>query len=183
MADLPKGYTIQTKNFKKVAVGDKLGEGGQGSVYRVDYDGKPKALKWYTGKKSNLRKSFTLISFNKEVMSNPSSRIIEQEWLRTFIRMRSEIYKCPCGEVYFADPVNPNACPSCGKKNVFPIYIKTSRYNLPVHQRTKLYACHTDEEVMAVMEEPPDIKRPKAEPDETEVSSDINRKEKNIDRI
>ena len=49
--DLPKGYTIQTKDLKKVTVDQKLGEGGQGAVYRVDYDGKPKALKWYSGKK------------------------------------------------------------------------------------------------------------------------------------
>ena len=26
MADLPKGHTIQTKDFKKIVVGDKLGE-------------------------------------------------------------------------------------------------------------------------------------------------------------
>ena len=44
MADLLKGYAIQTKNFKKVVVDKKLGEGGQGAVYRVDYDDTPKAL-------------------------------------------------------------------------------------------------------------------------------------------
>jgi serine/threonine protein kinase len=85
-------------------------------------------------------------AFGKEVMLNPANRIIEQEWLRLFIRMRGEIYKCGCGEVYFADPVNPNPCPGCKKKNVFPFYIKTYRYNLPVHQRTKLYACHIEKD-------------------------------------
>jgi DNA-binding helix-hairpin-helix protein with protein kinase domain len=361
MADLPKGYTIQTKGLKKVTVGDKLGEGGQGAVYQVDYDGKPKALKWYSGKKfsnpekfyenleNNIKKgkptkaflwpedvtlrdgeSFGYImdlrpgdykdfskfligkegfasitamtnaalhitagfrelhnsgysyqdlndgnffinpksgdvlicdndnvfpqgynsgiagkarymapeivakgarpnnytdrfslsvvlfmlwtnnhplegkaacpvcmdakhertiygekpvfvwdpdndsnrpvqglhkgaitrwpflpgyvqeefkkAFSKEVLTNPASRIIEQEWLRLFIRMRSEIFKCPCGEIYFADPVNPNPCPECKKQNAFPLYIKTQRYDLPVHQRTKLYACHTEKD-------------------------------------
>jgi hypothetical protein len=85
-------------------------------------------------------------AFSREVMGDPSRRIIEQEWLRTFIRMRSEIYKCTCNEVYFADPVNPNPCSACKKKNTFPFYIKTYRYNLPVHQRTKLYACHTEKD-------------------------------------
>jgi len=85
-------------------------------------------------------------AFSKDLLTNPAKRIIEQEWLRIFIRMRSEIFKCPCGEVYFADPVNPNPCPGCKKTNSFPIYIKTNRYNLPVHQRTKLYACHTEED-------------------------------------
>jgi hypothetical protein len=85
-------------------------------------------------------------AFSKDVLANPANRIIEQEWLRLFIRMRSEIYKCPCGEVYFADPVTSNPCPSCGKTNDFQCYIKTYRYNLPVHRRTKLYTCHTEKD-------------------------------------
>jgi DNA-binding helix-hairpin-helix protein with protein kinase domain len=82
-------------------------------------------------------------AFSKDVLRGPNKRIIEQEWLRLFIRMRSEIFKCPCGEVYFADPVNPNPCPECKRQNTFPLYIKAGKYNLPVHQRTKLYECHT----------------------------------------
>jgi len=85
-------------------------------------------------------------AFSKNVLMNPADRIMETEWFRVFIRMRSEIYKCDCGEVYFADPVNPNPCPSCKKQKAFPFYIKTKRYNLPVHQRTKLYACHTEKD-------------------------------------
>lgn len=361
MADLPKGYSIQTKNFKKVVVGEKLGEGGQGAVYKVDYDGSPKALKWYSGKKmknpdkfyenlennikkgkptqaflwpeditehdgeafgyimdlrppeykdfskfligkegfasvtamvnaalhitagfralhnkgysyqdlndgnffinpktggvlicdndnvseygknsgiagkarymapeivvgkgkpntytdrfslsvvlfllwtnnhplegkngcpvcmdaahekkiygtnpvfmfdpaddSNrpvqglhkgaisrwpflpeyLRKEF-IKAFSKELMSEPAKRIIDQEWLRLFIRMRGEIFKCSCGGVYFADPEKANSCPECKKAAVFLCYIKTRRYNIPVHHRTKLYACHTEKD-------------------------------------
>jgi serine/threonine protein kinase len=92
-----------------------------------------------------LQEEFTK-AFSKDVLTNPANRIIEQEWLRIFTRMRSEIFKCPCGEVYFADPEKPNPCPECKKKNAFPMYIKTYRYNLPVHQRTKLYACHTEKD-------------------------------------
>jgi serine/threonine protein kinase len=84
-------------------------------------------------------------AFSKEVLHEPGKRIIPQEWLRIFIRMRGEIYKCPsCGEVYFADPVALNPCPTCKKQTSFPFTIKTYRYNLPVHQRTKLYTCHTE---------------------------------------
>jgi hypothetical protein len=83
-------------------------------------------------------------AFCKELMSDPGKRIIDQEWLRLFIRMRGEVYKCSCGEVYFADPEGQNPCPECKKVTAFPFYIKTRRYNLPVHQRTKLYACHTE---------------------------------------
>jgi len=339
MIDLPKGFTIQTKNFKKVVIDHKLGEGGQGAVYHVNYDGKPKALKWYSGKKfkdpkkfyanleNNIKKgkptsaflwpeditehkgdafgyimdlrpaeykdfsrfligkegfaSITAMTnaamqitsgfrelhtkgysyqdlndgnffinpktgdvlicdndnvseygknsgiagkarymapeivekgakpdiktdrfslsvvlfllwtnnhplegkaacpvcmdakherkiygenpvfvwdpddnsnrpvqglhkgaivrwpflpvyvqdqfikaFSKDVLKNPANRITETEWLRIFIRMRSEIFKCSCGEIYFADPVNNNPCPSCKKTNSFPFYKK-----------------------------------------------------------
>jgi len=84
-------------------------------------------------------------AFSKEAMKDPAYRVLEKEWIQTFVRMRGEIWKCPsCGEVYFADPVNPNPCPSCKKSYTFPFYIKTSSgYNLPVHQRTVLYQCHT----------------------------------------
>jgi serine/threonine protein kinase len=98
-----------------------------------------------------LRETFEK-AFSKEALTDPMQRVIEQDWLRLFIRMRSEIYKCsgsdakPCSEVYFADPVNPNPCFACQKKNEFPFYIKTYRYNLPVHQRTKLYTCHTEKD-------------------------------------
>jgi serine/threonine protein kinase len=85
-------------------------------------------------------------AFSKDVLKNPANRITETEWLRIFIRMRSEIFKCSCGEIYFADPVNNNPCPSCKKTNSFPFYIKTYRYNLPVHQRTKLYTCHIEKD-------------------------------------
>lgn len=98
-------------------------------------------------------------AFGKTALKDPSKRILEREWLRIFIRMRTEIYKCPnktpngiCGEVYFADPVPaPKTqelikCPKCKIQNRFPFYIKTtSKYNIPVHQRTKLYACHTED--------------------------------------
>jgi serine/threonine protein kinase len=85
-------------------------------------------------------------AFSKQVMSNPSDRVLEKSWLQLFIRARGEIFKCGCGEVYFADPVNPNPCPGCKKKNAFASYIKTGRYNVPLHQRTRLYACHTEKD-------------------------------------
>jgi serine/threonine protein kinase len=82
-------------------------------------------------------------AFSKEVLHDPSRRIIEREWLHTFIRMRGEVYKCACGLVYFCDPVNLNPCPKCGKMARLWGYVKTPRYKLPIHQRTRLYECHT----------------------------------------
>jgi DNA-binding helix-hairpin-helix protein with protein kinase domain len=81
--------------------------------------------------------------FSKQIMHDPSHRTIERDWLHTFIRMRGEVYKCACGEVYFCDPVNLNPCPKCGNVARLWGYMKTPRYNLPIHQRTRLYDCHT----------------------------------------
>ncbi len=47
MAELPIGTVLKTDGFRKVKVIKELGRGGQGVVYQVDMDGKPKALKWY----------------------------------------------------------------------------------------------------------------------------------------
>lgn len=47
MAELPIGIELKTDGFRKIKVGKELGRGGQGIVYHVTMDGKPKALKWY----------------------------------------------------------------------------------------------------------------------------------------
>jgi len=47
MAELKDGEVLDTAGYKKAKVKKLLGEGGQGWVYLVDYDGKQMALKWY----------------------------------------------------------------------------------------------------------------------------------------
>ncbi|MDR0749787.1 MAG: serine/threonine protein kinase [Tannerellaceae bacterium] len=83
-------------------------------------------------------------AFSKQVLSDPSYRVLEIDWLRLFIRLRAEIFKCSCGEVFFADAVESTSCPRCGKNHKFNLCIKTSRYIVPVHQRTRLYSCHIE---------------------------------------
>ena len=92
-----------------------------------------------------LREKFQK-AFSKQALSDPSHRVLEIDWLRLFIRLRSEIFKCACGEIFFADPLQETSCPACSRKNKFSMYIKTERYNVPVHQRTKLFNCHTEAE-------------------------------------
>jgi DNA-binding helix-hairpin-helix protein with protein kinase domain len=82
-------------------------------------------------------------AFSHQAMHTPSRRIIEREWLHLFLRMRGEVYKCAgCGEVYFADPVHPSKCPKCQRTASLWGYLKTPRYNLGIHRKTRLYACH-----------------------------------------
>lgn len=47
MAKLITKQVIKTTDGKDIRVLEKIGEGGQGSVYKVSYDGKTYALKWY----------------------------------------------------------------------------------------------------------------------------------------
>lgn len=47
MSDRLTGTELTTKFNCKIIVGELLGSGGQGDVYKVDYNDEPKALKWY----------------------------------------------------------------------------------------------------------------------------------------
>ncbi|MDR2097772.1 MAG: hypothetical protein LBP37_04550 [Spirochaetaceae bacterium] len=85
-------------------------------------------------------------AFSKTALTNPDRRVIEMEWLKVFDRLRSEIYKCDCGEVYFASADGTVPCPACGKKADFDMCLEIGKRKFPVHRRTRLYACNTDNE-------------------------------------
>ena len=47
MAEFIRGTKVKLTNGDSVTIMSTLGEGGQGTVYKVDYNGKQYALKWY----------------------------------------------------------------------------------------------------------------------------------------
>lgn len=58
MIEFQKGQRIRTVTGGELEVIQKLGEGGQGIVYKVNYNGKQLALKWYFGNKLNNADKF-----------------------------------------------------------------------------------------------------------------------------
>lgn len=65
MKEFQKGQRIRTASGGELEIIQKLGEGGQGVVYKVNYSGRQLALKWYFGNKlSNADKFYRNIQNN-----------------------------------------------------------------------------------------------------------------------
>ena len=65
MKEFQRGQKIKTASGIDLEIVQKLGEGGQGIVYKVNYNGKQLALKWYFGNKlSNADKFYRNIQNN-----------------------------------------------------------------------------------------------------------------------
>ena len=65
MSDFSQGKKIRVVGGGTLEILEKLGEGGQGVVYKVKYNGKQLALKWYFGEK--LRNK---IDFYENIQNN-----------------------------------------------------------------------------------------------------------------
>ena len=77
MSELPIGTELQTDSFRKITVDKELGRGGQGIVYKVFVDGKPKALKWYFESTfGNKRKQFYENLRNNIQIGSPASSFL-----------------------------------------------------------------------------------------------------------
>lgn len=79
MRELKRGQTIQTRGFKTVEVMEKLGEGGQGTVYKVKYDGRDMALKWYFPSKLKKPTQFYDNIKNNIAMGRPTDAFLWPE--------------------------------------------------------------------------------------------------------
>ena len=84
-------------------------------------------------------------AFSQDVMQMRKPRIIEKVWLDLFVRLRSEIGKCPyCHEETFYAEETESKCMECGKtiSNVHALQIKKIRY--PIFKGMKINAWTLD---------------------------------------
>ena len=76
-------------------------------------------------------------------ISDPTKRIIENEWQKLFIRLRSEIIQCGCGRTNFSSMfIHQNEktfkCPKCGMEFV-TIGFSNRDYRTPLYLGCKFY--------------------------------------------
>ncbi|MCR4638533.1 protein kinase [Ruminococcus sp.] len=78
-------------------------------------------------------------------VTDPTKRIIENEWQKLFIRLRSEIIQCGCGRTNFSSMfIHQNEktfkCPKCGMEFV-TIGFSNRDYRTPLYLGYKFYTC------------------------------------------
>ncbi len=78
-------------------------------------------------------------------LRDPSSRIIENEWQKLFIRLRSEIIKCGCGRANFTSmfemaDAKTYRCPKCGMKFA-TMEFSNCDFRVPLYVGRKFYEC------------------------------------------
>jgi len=91
MAELKQGELLQTVSSKKAKIEKLLGEGGQGAVYMVDYDGAKKAFKWYSGRNIANPKKFYENLQNNIKKGKPSSAFL---WPEDITEKQGEAFGC-----------------------------------------------------------------------------------------
>ncbi|MBP3242644.1 MAG: protein kinase [Ruminococcus sp.] len=83
-------------------------------------------------------------------ISDPSKRIIENEWQKLFIRLRSEIITCGCGRTNFSSMFErPDfktfKCPKCGMEFA-TLGFSNRKTRMPLYLGCKFYECEIDPE-------------------------------------
>lgn len=81
-------------------------------------------------------------------ITDPNKRVIENEWQKLFIRLRSEIIQCGCGRTNFTsmfEKVDDKSykCPKCGMQ-FSTLGFSNRSYRMPLYLGCKFYQCEID---------------------------------------
>jgi DNA-binding helix-hairpin-helix protein with protein kinase domain len=86
--------------------------------------------------------SLFIEAFEHDRLHGKKPQLLESTWLKAFVRWRSEIIKCGCGNENHAEPTGGFTC-SCGKTRRIPARMKFPKEEIPLFPGVKLYACQT----------------------------------------
>lgn len=83
-------------------------------------------------------------------LTDPNKRIIENEWQKLFIRLRSEIIQCGCGRTNFTSMYEmPDEktykCPKCGMQFA-TLGLSNQEFRMPLYLGCKFFECEIDPE-------------------------------------
>jgi len=89
-----------------------------------------------------IRNQFEM-AFSQEQLHNLKPRPLDSDWLKLFLRLRSDIIKCGCGNEFFATTGQVQACDSCKKQLAVPAYLKVQKFSVPLFPGVVIYPYHT----------------------------------------
>ena len=82
-----------------------------------------------------------LKAFSQKALKNPSSRPAEIEWIKAFVRFRSEILPCSCGNEVFTSQGASCTCEQCGRNLNIPYVLAYGDYKVPALGDSRIYRC------------------------------------------
>jgi DNA-binding helix-hairpin-helix protein with protein kinase domain len=87
----------------------------------------------------DLRETFTY-AFSHDVLTGKEPRIIEKEWLKLFLKLKSMIIPCgSCGGETFYNPKGKNTCINCETPINLPVVLKTAEYEIPLYPGKQIF--------------------------------------------
>ncbi|MCM1222237.1 MAG: hypothetical protein NC548_47990 [Lachnospiraceae bacterium] len=80
-------------------------------------------------------------AFSQLALTNPFRRPVEEDWIRSLVRFRSDIVPCSCGNEVFLQQGKTCQCEKCGKNIRIPYSLKIRNYRVPAVPGNIIYTC------------------------------------------
>lgn len=80
-------------------------------------------------------------AFSQTSIKEPNKRLRELDWLKVFVRFRSNIVKCTCGNEIFIKNAYTTMCDGCGKNIIIKQVIKLPDYTIAAVSGSRIYRC------------------------------------------
>ncbi len=82
-----------------------------------------------------------LTAFSQQTIKEPDTRLTEFDWLKVFVRFRSDVVKCSCGNEVFIKDASTTHCDECGKPVTISRSIQLPEYAITAVKGSCIYRC------------------------------------------